>query len=339
MKNLLSRSILLFALLLTACGAPAATLPAPQVEVAQATDAPAAALCAAPAVSVQAQPTSTAGTGISINDGLGRQVTLAGPAQRVVSLAASNTEILFAVGAGAQVVGRDPTSDFPAEALAVTDIGDTYVELNTELIISLEPDLVLAAGITPPEQVAQLEQLGVTVFWLANPTDLEGLYANLNIVAQLTGHEQETAAVINGLRARVSAVQTALADVTELPSVFYEVDGLTDPNAPYTAGAGTFIDLVITTACGKNAAAAVEGYKQISIEELLVQNPDFILLGDSAYGGTPEIVAARAGWDQLAAVQNGQVIPFDDNLMSRPGSRLIDAIEQVAHLLHPEQFN
>lgn len=334
--NLLSRSILLLALLVTACGSAVDTLPAPQVEVAQATAAP---LCTAPAISVQAQPTTDTAAGINITDGLGRLVTLAAPAQRVISLAPSNTEILFAVGADAQVVGRDPYSDFPAEAANVTDIGDTFAELNTELIISLAPDLVLAAEITPPEQVAQLEQLGINVFWLANPTDLEGLYTNLNIVAQLTGHEQETAAVIDALRARVAAVQTALADVTDQPTVFYEVDGLSDPNAPYTAGTGTFIDLIINTACGKNAAAGVEGYKQLSIEELLVQNPDFILLGDAAFGATPEIVAARAGWDQLTAVQENQVVPFDDNLMSRPGPRLIDALEQLALLLHPEQFN
>ncbi len=333
--NIISRSILLLALL-AACGpAATATLPAPQVNVQQATVAP---LCAAPAVSAQAQPTAAATAGISITDGLGRLVTMAAPAQRVISLAPSNTEILFAVGAEAQVVGRDPYSDYPAEAQNVTDIGDTFAELNTELVVSLAPDLVLAAEITPPEQVAQLEQLGINVFWLANPIDLEGLYTNLNIVAQLTGHEQETADVIDALRARVQAVQTTLADVTEVPTVFYEVDGLSDPNAPYTAGPGTFIDLIITTACGKNAAAAIEGYKQLSIEELLVQNPDFILLGDAAFGATPELVAARAGWDQLAAVQKNQVFAFDDNLMSRPGPRLIEALEQLARLLHPELF-
>jgi iron complex transport system substrate-binding protein len=83
----------------------------------------------------------------------------------------------------------------------------------------------------------------------------------------------------------------------------------------------------------------VQGYKQLSIEELLVQNPDFILLGDAAYGATPETVAQRAGWSQLAAVQTGQVLPFDDNLMSRPGPRLIDAVEQLARLLHPDLFS
>lgn len=272
-------------------------------------------------------------------DGLGRDVTLAAPAQRVVSLAPSNTELLFAVGAGSQVVGRDPFSDYPAEAAEVANIGDTYAELNTEFILSLEPDLVLAAGITPPEQVAQLEQVGITVFWLANPDDLEGLYRNIETVGLLTGHEQEALAVIEELSARAEAVADVIASITDRPTVFYEVDGLFDPSAPYTAGTDTFIDLVINLAGGANTAGAVSGYVPFSIEELLVQDPDVILLGDYIYGATVESLAERAGWGALSAVQNGAVYPFDDNLMSRPGPRLIDAIEQLARLLHPNLFD
>lgn len=319
---------IMLALFVVSCGAPAeeeATLPAPEINTTQAT--------------ATSFPQTT--YPLTITDGLQRTITLDAPAQRIVSLAPSNTEILFAIGAGPQLVGRDPLSDFPAEAQNVADIGDTFIQLNTELIISLEPDLVLAAEITPPEQVAQLEQIGVVVFWLANPRDFEGLYANLITVGQLTGRDLEAATLAESLRSRVSEVQTAVAEVADndKPVVFYEVDGLTDPNAPYTAGTRTFIDLIIKAAGGLNAAAALEGYKQMSIEELLVQNPDFILLGDSAYGATPEQVAQRAGWGELAAVQANHVLPFDDNLMSRPGPRMIDAIEQLARLLHPDLFN
>lgn len=324
MKNRILASLLLLALL-AACGSPVATaeLPAPEVQVQEAT----------------ATPAAPVDTSISLVDGLGRQVSLPAPAERVVSLAPSNTELLFAVGAGDQVVGRDPYSDYPAEAASVTDIGDTFVDLNTELIVSLEPDLVLAAEITPPEQVAQLEQLGIPVFWLANPTDLEGVYTNVEIVGQLTGHTEDAAVVSDGLRARAEAVTIPVSGVSERPVVFYEVDGLSDPNAPFTAGTDTFIDLIITEAGGTNAAGAVSGYIAMSVEELLVQDPDVILLGDSIYGATVEAVAERAGWSSLSAVQNGAVYPFDDNLMSRPGPRLIDALEQLAQLLHPDLFN
>jgi len=307
--NTLFRTILLITSLLAACGAPTA------------------------------EPTAASDTSISLTDGLNRTVSLATPAEHVISLAPSNTEILFAIDAGEQVVGRDAASDYPAEALSITDIGDTYAGLNSEIIVSLQPDLVLAAEITPVEYVAELEQLGLTVFWLANPTDLDGLYTNLNIVAQLTGREVEAIALIESLQGRAATVEAALAGVTEKPTVFYELDA-TDSSAPWTAGGGTFIDLLITKAGGQNAGAVLDGdYAQISIEELLVQNPDVILLGDAAYGVTVESIAARAGWDQLAAVQTGQVFPFDDNLVSRPGPRLIDALEQLVRLLHPDQFN
>lgn len=323
----ISFAILAFALMLAACGAPAAeaTLPAPAVSSQEQTATP---VTVAEAVFP-----------LTITDGLQRTITLDAPAQRIVSMAASNTEILFAIGAGGQMVGRDPFSDYPPEALNVADIGDTFVELNTELIISLEPDLVLAAEITPVEQVTALEQLGVTIYWLPNPTDFEGLYANLATVGQMTGHEAQAADAANALQTRVAAVDSALADVADRPSVFYELDA-SDPAAPWTSGAGTFIDLLINRAGGVNAAAGVQGdFTQISIEELLVQDPDFILLGDSNYGVTVESVAQRAGWGDLSAVQNDKVFPFDDNLVSRPGPRLVDALEQIARLLHPDQFN
>src|SRR6266508_4907402 len=110
----------------------------------------------------QATPTAVA-TPLTFTDGLGHEITLNGPAQHIISLAPSNTEILFAIGSGDQVVGRDALSDFPEAAKNVADIGSTFDALNTEQIVSLKPDLVLAAEINTPEQVKQLEDLGLTV--------------------------------------------------------------------------------------------------------------------------------------------------------------------------------
>ncbi len=279
-------------------------------------------------------PIAPAVEGVSVIDGLGREVTLAGPAQRVVALAPSNTEILFAIGAGDQVVGREQFSDYPAEAAAVTDIGSAFEALNTELIVSLEPDLVLAAEINTPEQVNALEDLGITVYYLSNPHTLEEMYQNLSIVAQLTGHDAEAKTLIESLQVRVSEVDKKLAPISSRPSVFYELDG-TDPAKPYTAGQGTFITLLIERAGGSNIAADIEGYPQLSLEQVVAADPAFIILGDSNFGVTPEGVAARPGWGDLSAVENGQVYPFDDNLVSRPGPRMVDGLEELARLLHP----
>jgi len=280
---------------------------------------------------------TAAPTGITLTDGLGREVKLEASAQRVVSLAPSNTEILFAIGAGSQVVGRDNLSDYPQTASAATDIGSAFEALNTELIVSLKPDLVLAAEINTADQVKSLEDLGITVYYLKNPTTLEELYTNLEIVAQLTGHESDAATLIDGLKARVAAVDEKVATVTEKPTAFYELDA-SDPAKPYTVGKGTFITLLMERAGGKNIAGDIDGYPQLSLEQVVAADPAFIILGDSAYGTTPESVAARPGWDGLSAVKNNQIFPFDDNLVSRPGPRLVDGLEALAKLLHPELF-
>ena len=274
---------------------------------------------------------------LTFTDGLGREISLNGPAQKIISLAPSNTEILFAIGAGPQVVGRDQLSDYPAEAAAVTDIGSSFEALNTELIVSLQPDLVLAAEINTPEQVKQLEDLGLTVYYLKNPVTLEEMYSNLELIAQLTGHEAEAATLIESLKARVAAVDEKIAPLSSRPSVFYELDA-TDPAKPYTAGKGTFINLLIDRAGGFNIASDIDGYPQLSLEQVVAADPAFIILGDAAYGVTPESIASRPGWENLNAVKNNQVFPFDDNLVSRPGPRLVDALEELAKLMRPELF-
>lgn len=275
---------------------------------------------------------------LTFTDGLGREVKLNGPAQRVVSLAPSNTEILFAVGAGKQVVGRDEFADFPEEAKSIQSVGGSMGEYSTEAIVALKPDLVLAAEINPPELVKQLEDLGLTVYYLKNPLRLEEMYKNLEIVGQLTGHD--VTKLVDSLKARVAAVDEKVKTVTEKPVVFYEIDA-TDATKPYTYGPGTFGDLLITRAGGVNLATAAgitDPYPQVSLEQVVATDPNLIVLGDSMWGISAEAVKARAGWDVLEAVKNDQIFPFDDNLVSRPGPRLVDGLEQLAKLLHPDLF-
>jgi len=318
---MLRKTLLLTLLLalLTACAPQATPTVVPVATDLPATDAP----TAAPA-------------GITFTDGLDREINLDGPAQRVVSLAPSNTEILFAVGAGSQMVGRDEFSDYPAEAASLESVGGSFGEYSAEAIVALEPDLVLAAEINTPELVKQLEDLGLTVYYLKNPVTLEAMYVNLEIVGQLTGHD--VAELVDSLKARVAAVDEKIAPISARPTVFYEIDA-SDASKPYTASSGTFIDLLIQRAGGQNIAAGFDSlYPQISLEQLVVFNPGIILLGDSLYGTTPESVSARAGWETIEAVKSGNIFPFDDNLASRPGPRLVDGLEQLAKLLHPELF-
>ncbi|HNK62921.1 MAG TPA: cobalamin-binding protein [Anaerolineales bacterium] len=309
----------------------AACAPAPSTPVVDSAPTDAA---ATEAVATEAATESAAY--LVTSDGLGREVTLAAPAERVVSLAPSTTEILFAVGAGAQVVGRDEFSDYPAEAAAIESVGGSMGEYSVESIVALEPDLVLAAEINTPELVSQLEELGLTVFYVNNPTTIEEMYGSLENVAALTGHDASE--LIDALKARVAAVDEKIAPISARPSVFYEIDA-SDPAKPYTYGPGTFGNLLIERAGGYNIGSeAADMYPQLSLEQIVVTNPSIILLGDSMWGVTPESVLTREGWGEIEAVKSSQVFPIDDNLISRPGPRLVDGLEALAKILHPGLF-
>jgi len=311
------------ALLLAGCAPASTSTPAP-----------------APASPTVTLPTATeaptASAAITLTDGLGRSVVLKEAAQRVVSLAPSNTEILFAIGAGTQVVGRDEFSDYPAEAKSVASVGGSMGAYNLEAIVALHPDLVLAAKINNPELVKKLEDLGLTVYYLKNPATLEEMYGNLEIVGQLSGHD--TAQLTDSLKARVAAVDAKIAPLSSRPAVFYEIDA-TDATKPYTYGPGSFGDLLITRAGGSNIGGELkDAYPQMSLEQIVVSNPSIILLGDAQWGVTVESVLARPGWDKIAALQSKSIFPVDDNLISRPGPRLVDGLEALAKLFHPDLF-
>ncbi len=273
--------------------------------------------------------------GVEMIDGLGRSVTIIETPQKIVSLAPSNTELLFAVGAGAQVVGRDEFSDYPEEAKNIASVGGSMGKYSLEQISALQPDLVLAAEINTAEQVKSMEDLGLIVYYLSNPKDMQGLYGNLQTVGKLTGKVKEADHLVSSLQNRVDVVVEAAKVKNSTPvKVFYELDG-SDPSKPWTSGKGSFIDVLLSMAGGVNVANdAGEGWIQYSQEALIVANPDVILMGDAAYGVTAESVAARTGWDAISAVQNKRVFAFDDNLVSRPGPRLVDGLEELVKLLN-----
>jgi iron complex transport system substrate-binding protein len=281
-------------------------------------------------------PVSAATT---LTDSLGREVTLASAPTRIVSLAPSNTEILFAIGAGDLLVGRDDFSDYPPAALDVPSIGSLYPSVNAEVIVDLEPDLVLAAGITNPADVELLANLGLTVYATSFAVNLDDIYADILALGTLTGRDAQAAAVVADMQARVTAITGQSASITERPLVFYEIDA-TEPSRPWTAGPDTFVDQLISMAGGENAGnIASDQYAQLSLEQLVAQDPDIIVLGSATYGGqTPALVAQRAGWDGLSAVRSGTVHAFDDNLVTRPGPRIVEGLEALARLIHPDIF-
>jgi iron complex transport system substrate-binding protein len=327
MKKTLVLLGLLFCLVISASACAPAVVSQPTAEPSLApTDLP----------STVAPTVEAVNTAIVTSDDLGAEIVLAEPAQKIISISPSLTEILFSVGAGDRLIGRDSNSMYPEAAASAADLGGMWDGIPVEDILALEPDLILAGEIFAEDTINELRDLGLVVYWQKNPTDFEGLYKNIRDIAVLTGSEDTADEVIAGLAERVSALDEKLTSVEEIPLVFYELDA-SDPANPYTPGADTFISFVISRAKGMNLGDALEGqWVQVSSEELLAQNPDIILLADALYGITAEAVAERPGWGEIQAVVEGEIYPFDPFILSVPGPRLVDGFELVAEILHPE---
>ena len=322
----ISSLVIILSFLLTACGTslPAEPTSIP-VEPTTVTDTP------VPSEEPKPEP-------IVVIDDLGSEISLEAPAQTIVSISPNLTEILFGIGAGDRLVGRDSNSQFPEGALEAADLGAMWDGIPVEDILALEPDLILAGEIFAADAIQELRDLGLTVYWQANPEDFDGLYENIRQIAVLTGTEDKAESLVISLQERVSTLEGKLEGVEDIPLVFYELDA-SDPANPWTTGAGTFISYIINKAKGQNLGDVLEGeWVQISSEELVAQNPDYILLSDALYGITPESVAERAGWSEISAVINGNLLPFDPFILSVPGPRLIDGFEQLAEMIHPELF-
>jgi len=333
--------LIALALIVLAACAPAptpTTIPPTVAPMAVPTAVPAVAPTKAPTTVPTVAPTATAApASITVTDDANRSVTITGAPQRIVSLAPSTTEIAFALGLGKQVVAVDSYSDYPVETKDLVKI-NTY-PLNLEQIVSLKPDLVLAAGIQSPDDIKKLADLKLTVLVVGSVnTTFDNVAADIALVGKVTGTDAKAKSITDAMKQRIDAVKAKIAPSSSKPKVYWELDA-TDPAKPYAPGPGSFINDIITLAGGVNVTAnAKTSYAQVNAEEIVAANPDLIILSDAAYGTTPDSVKARSGWSAINAVKNNKVLPIDDNLVSRPGPRIVDGLEAAAKLIHPELF-
>ena len=295
------------------------------------------------ASSAPSSPSQSSATGsVTLTDDAGREVTLAGPAQRIVSLAPSNTEIVCALDACDRLVGVTDFDNFPTE---VVDLPKVVVQTQVDLerLVAAEPDLVLAAGneLTPSSVIERLEDLGVPVLVLY-PESLDEVYADIELVGDAIDRRAEANELVDGLRVRVAAVEDAVAGVSA-PLTLYEVfhaEGTT-----YTAGEGSFLASLLALAGAEPVTGDAEGV--MGAEELAAADPELILLGTASYdsaladpAAALDAVRARPGWGELAAVRDGNVIPYlADIVTTRPGPRIVDGLEALARAIHPDRFD
>jgi iron complex transport system substrate-binding protein len=276
---------------------------------------------------------------LQITDTLGRDVTIRAQPQRVVSLAPSNTERLFAVGAGSRVVGVTLYDTYPPEAQTRDKVGGfTANSLSVEKIVGLRPDLVLAAGDIQRPVIEALARLGMPVVAIEDPRHVDEVYAALRLVGQLMGRQAAAEACVAAIQAHVARVRQKVATLSpeQRVTVFYEVF-----DTPLmTAGPQTFVGQMLEMAGGINIFADLTGrYMQVSPEEVVRRNPDCILSpGSQRQAWTPVQIKRRPGWGHLAAVKQDCIHFLDEELVSRPGPRVAEGLETIARALYPALF-
>ena len=277
---------------------------------------------------------SRAPSTFTVTDDLGRKVDIEKTPKSIVSLAPSTTEILFAFGVGDKVVGVTEACDFPEAAKDKPKVGG-YFSTTLESILYQDPDLILTDGYDPV--VEQIKGRGIPMLVL-QPSDVDGILKDIRLVGQVMNVEGKAGEVTDSLQRRLDAVARKTAVVTARPKVFYEVDA-SDQTKPWTVGPGSLADSLISLAGGQNILQEGGAYPQINLEKLLDADPDLVILGDYPYV-TPEQIMARNGvWQKIRAVEEQKVYAISDpSLTSRPGPRVIDGLEELARMIHPELF-
>lgn len=278
------------------------------------------------AVLLTASAVGAAVASVSARDDAGVQVTLAAPAQRIVSLAPHVTELLFAAGAGPKVVGVVAWSDFPAAANAIPRVGDA-IGLDLERIVSLQPDLIVTWPWTAPAQVAQLRARGVPIFMVDAKT-IGGIADNVERLASLAGTSGRAAPELTVWRGRLRALEARPAPASPW-RVFYQLGA-----APmFTVGAPQLITQAISLCGGRNVFGALAApAPSIDVEAVVAARPQVIIAGtDNAM--PPVWLQAWKRWPDVPAVQAGNLFTVDAMLLHRPGPRFIDGVAQLCAVL------
>jgi iron complex transport system substrate-binding protein len=294
-----------------------------------------ACMVAAAAVAVGAAFSAAAGTTadfpVSVTDDEGTVVTIPSAPERLISLSPAGTEIVFALGAGERLVGGTDADDFPAEAAAVPDVVN-MTRVLMEKVVELEPDLVLAGGggFTPPADITRMRALDVPVLVLYPPS-VDGVLDDIELVGDALGEAEAADALAGRIQDDMDAVSDAVAAMGSRPRTFYEIGYLPDIYGP---PAGTvYADLI--ERAGGDPIFASDLYT-ISLETLVTEDPEVIVLGDALYGVCPDAVAARPGWGGMTAVVEGAIRPVNDIVVTRPGPRIGAGLASLARAIHPE---
>lgn len=290
----------------------------------------------APATEETPEETATETSGdtpYTVTDDRGEDIEFEQAPETIVSLIPSNTEIVFALGAGEQLVGVTDFDNYPEAAQDIERVSDS-VEFNAEKIIQLDPDVVLAysTGEAPPA-LSQLEDADIPVFVIQSATSFDEVYGDIEQIASVLAKEEQGAEVIEAIQTQIEDVQERLAAVEEQEEVYVEISP--SPEI-YTTGKSTFMQEILDHAQVTNVFEDLEGWPNISEEEVITRDPETILTTVSYVEDAVGDIEARDSWSAVEAIENGEVHFIDSDITSRPGPRIGEAVQLVAETVYPE---
>lgn len=269
--------------------------------------------------------------GITIIDSFDRSITIEKAAVRVVSMAPSVTETIFALGKEDILKGRTDYCDYPAEAQNIPSIGSLR-EPDIEAIAELNPDIVIASTHFTKEALDKLTALSIPVVIFADQNSFEGVYSTIAGIGRLTGSEAEAKNLISNMEKTVNVVTEAVKG-KDKPSIYYVI-GFGE-YGDFTAGGDTFINQIIEMAGGNNIASGIKGWS-FSLEQIVDSNPDIVIC--SKFWDSKDSIIKTNGYMDLRAVKTGQLFEIDNNMLDRQGPRLAEGLKALAEIIHPEVF-
>lgn len=264
---------------------------------------------------------------VTITDDAGREVTIESEPEKIVSLAPANTEIVYALGLLDRLVGVTSYDDYPAEVADIAKVGD-FVGPNLEAVAAADPDLVLATTGVQADVIGQLEEAGAVVIAI-DPQTMGQLFTAIETVGKATGTSDTAAEVVEGMQAEIERIEGVI-EGREPVAAFVEIA----QEPLFTVGSGTLIDELISLAGGKNVVSE-PGYVGYSVEQLLADDPA-VYMATLGSMSDPSQLESRPGYSGLSAVKAGRVFTLTDNLVSRPGPRIVEGLEEIARALHPD---
>jgi iron complex transport system substrate-binding protein len=271
---------------------------------------------------------------LTVKDEVGREVSVPFPPKRIISLAPNITEILFDLGLDEGIVGVSIHCNFPEKAKTRVRVG-SYIRLDFERIISLKPDLIIATGAgNTREMVERLEKLSFQTY-VIYPKNLDGILLSIDHIGQVVDRKKEATTIINDMTRRRGKI-IELTQGLPRPRVFLQIG-----EAPIvTVGKGSFADDLIRQAGGSNVAGDEKKmYPRLGMEEILKRAPEVIIISSmNPKGDYQKVLQEWTRWKTIPAVKQGRIHLIDSDLIDRPSPRIIDGLEEIARILHPEKF-